>query len=595
MEGARHTCTRSRARLAASTLLGAAALLAVFSSSASALTISPLNGTPDASPHTQISFLGAHAGEISDVSVRGSSSGSHGGQLRSYDSAVGASFVPGRQFDEGERVTVTAVVGGRGHARRVGTTFTVARLVHYPLPPNRAPKAPMTDTNQSYVSAPSLHPPDVLIHASSPAATPGDIFLTTDSGYGQPGAMIIDGAGRLVWFQPAAKGDAILDLQEEQYEGKPVLVFWQGHIDLGVGFGTDEILDTSYRHVASVSAGNGYFADLHDIQLTPQGSAFLTAYTLVRADLSSVGGSSNGALQDAVVQEVDVKTGLVMFEWHAYGHVELHDSYAKSPGDPNRPWDFFHMNSISLDPWGDGNFIVSSRNTWAAYEINHDNGAVLWRIGGKVTSFKMDAGTGTAWQHDVRWQPDHTLTLFDNGSVPKAHSESRALHERIDFAHRTVKLVGRIVHSPRLLSGSQGDNQVLPDGDSFIGWGEDPYFTEVSPTGQVLFDAHLPPPAQVYRAFRFSWSAKPATVPAIVVMSTGATTATVYTSWNGATGVTAWRVFAGAEAHALTQLAEAPSGGFETAIPVQTSAPYLAVQAIGAAGEVLGSSHAVRR
>ena len=208
--------------------------------------------------------------------------------------------------------------------------------------------------------------------------------------------MIIDGAGRLVWFQPAAKGDAVTDLQVESYEGKPVLVFWQGHIDLGVGFGTDEIYDSSYRPIASVAAGNGYYADLHELQITPQGSAYMTAYSLVRADLSSVGGSRDGALQDAVVQQVDIKTGLVMFEWHAYGHVALDDSYANSPRDPNRPWDFFHLNSISPDPWGDGNFLISSRNTWAAYEINHHSGSILWRIGGKKSSFRMGAGTGTA-------------------------------------------------------------------------------------------------------------------------------------------------------------------------------------------------------
>lgn len=577
------------------TLLVTSILLVLDVSSASALTISPLNGMPDASPQTQISFLGASASEISDVSVVGSRSGSHSGKLRSYVSAVGASFVVARQFTEGESVRASATVGKRGHGRRVGTTFTVARLVRYPLPPGKALTPAKAGVNQSFVSAPSLHPPSVVVSTASPTATPGDIFLTAASNPGQHGAMILNGAGQLVWFQPAAAGNAILDLQVEQYEGKPVLVFWQGHIDVGVGFGTDEIVGSNYKPIAYVRAGNGYYSDLHDFQITPQGSAFLTAYSLVHADLRSVGGSSDGALQDALLQEVDIKTGLVMFEWHAYGHVELDDSYASPPHEADRPWDFFHMNSISLDPWGDGNFIISSRNTWSAYEIDHDTGAILWRIGGKHPSFKMDAGTGTAWQHDVRWQPDHTLTLFDNGSVPKAHSQSRAIHERIDFAHRTVELVGRVTHTPSLLSGSQGDNQALPDGDSFVGWGEDPYFTEFSPSGQVLFDAHLPTPTQVYRAFRFAWSATPATPPSIAVKASSATAATVYASWNGATGVSSWRVLAGASATALAPVATAPNGGFETTVPVQSSAHELAVQALGPQGEVLGASQAIAR
>jgi hypothetical protein len=171
------------------------------------------------------------------------------------------------------------------------------------------------------------------------------------------------------------------------------------------------------------------------------------------------------------------------------------------------------------DPWGDGNLILSARNTWAAYEISHLSGAVLWRLGGKRSSFKMGSGTGTAWQHDVRWQPDYTLTIFDNGAVPRVHSQLRVIHERIDWAHRKVTLVGRDVRTPALLTGSQGDDQLLSDGDSFVGWGEEPYFTEFGPTGQILFEGRIPYPGQSYRAFRFPWSATPAARPAVAVIS----------------------------------------------------------------------------
>ncbi|HEX3909313.1 MAG TPA: arylsulfotransferase family protein [Solirubrobacteraceae bacterium] len=583
-----------RGRSLSTALLASGALLAVSASGAMAVTLSPLNGTPDASPDSQISFLGAPASQISHVSVVGSRSGSHSGSLRSYASATGASFLPARGFTEGERVTATATVGRSGHAARVGTTFYIARLVHYPLPAGRPPSPTKAGTTQSFVTQPKLQPPTVRVTTSSPTAAPGDIFLTANSHSGQNAAMIVNGAGQLVWYQPAAKGNSMTNLQVSSYEGKPVLAYWQGHIDLGVGFGSDQLLGTNYKPVAQVHAGNGYFADLHELQLTPQGSAYLTAYTLVRADLSSVHGSKDGALQDAVVQQVDVKTGLVMFEWHAYGHVALNDSYASDPRDPNRPWDFFHMNSISPDPWGDGNFLISSRNTWAAYEINHSSGAVEWRIGGKKPSFHMGAGTGTAFQHDARWQPDHTITIFDNGAVPKAHPYSRAIHERIDFAHHSVSLLSRDVRTPALLSGSQGDNQVLANGDWFVGWGEDPYFTEFNAAGQIVFDAHLPYPVQVYRAFRFEWNAVPATVPSIVLKAAGAGT-TVYASWNGATGVTSWRVLGGPTPAALSALAVAPSAGFETAVALPSAAPVFAVQALGPAGEVLGTSHAVSR
>jgi hypothetical protein len=578
--------------LRALAMLAVAALVGPGSAHARTLTISPLNGTPDASPETQISFLGVPAKEISSVSVRGSHSGSHRGRLSSYVSSAGASFLPSQPFTQGERVAVSAVVGRRGHTHSVGTTFTVARLSGYRPPPSGAPAPARKGTVQSFVSVPGLHPPNVAITAASPSASAGDIFLTPTHGLGQSGPMIIDGRGRLVWYLPVPTGQIAENLQVQSYHGQPVLVWWRGLVPaaIGVGFGQDEIYDSSYRRIATIRGGNGYRADLHDIQLSPQGSAFITAYTLVDADLRSFGGSRDGTLQDAMVQQIDVPTGLVMFEWHAYGHVDPHDSYARVSSS-GRPWDFFHINSISLDPWGDGSFIVSSRNTWAAYEIDHVSGRVLWHLGGRHSSFKMGAGTGTAYQHDVRWQADHTLTIFDNGAVPRAHSQSRAVRERIDFKHRKVSLVSRYVRVPGLLSGSQGNVQLLAGGSFFVGWGESPFFTEFNAAGQSLFDGRLPAPGQSYRAYRFPWSASPAGAPSIAVRAS-ATAATVYASWNGATAVSAWRVFAGPSTSSLAPVATAPSSGFETAIAVSAS-PLLMVQALGQTGEVLGTSAAV--
>jgi Arylsulfotransferase (ASST) len=565
---------------------------------APAVAVSPLNGTPDASPDAQISFLGVPAKEISDISVVGSRSGGHSGKLESYASSPGASFLPARGFTQGEQVTASATVGPKGHTARVSTRFTVARRPDFDVMVKKFTPLSKAGLEQSFVSAPSLQPPILDVSTDSPQATPGDLFLTPTHGYGQTGAMIANSSGGLVWFHQAPSGEIDTDLQAQTYEGKPVLTFWQGEVPerLGVGFGRDEIYSAAYTPIATVSAGNGYHADLHEMQITPQGSAFITAYTLVDANLAAEGGSSNGILQDAILQEIDIRTGLVMFEWHADGHVALSDSYSSPDSyDPGQPWDFFHMNSVSVDPWGDGNFIISSRNTWAAYELNHISGAVMWRLGGKRPSFKMGSGTGFAWQHDVRWQPDHTLTLFDDGAVPKVHSESRAIRERINWAKRSVELIGRDVHTPAILTGSQGNDQVLADGDSLVGWGEEPYITEFSASGQTLFDAHLSPPGQSYRAYRFVWNAQPAAPPSAAVKSSTAEAATVYASWNGATDVSDWQVLAGPSSTTLTPIATVASTGFETAIPVSTTDPDFAVQALGSSGQVLGTSKPVTR
>ena len=588
------------------TKLSAAAVAAVVmwclgAAPARALTISPLAGTPDASPHTQISFLGVEANEIRDVAVVGSRSGAHRGRLAPYASAHGASFVLTHELEEGEQVKVSALVGPAHRARRVTDAFTVARLADYPFPPPRLAPATKPGTVQSFQSQPQLHPPTVSVTLRSQSESPGDVFTAPVAGYGQWGPMIFERDGALVWFKALAPGEAAMDLQVQRYEGQPVLVWWQGRIvsQLGVGFGVDEIYDASYRPVATVGAGNGYEADLHEIQLTPSGAAFITAYSLVRANLTSVGGSADGTLQDAIVQEVDVKTGLVMWEWHAYGHVALTDSYNEQPTSAATPWDFFHANSISLDPSGDENLLISSRNTWAGYEIDKHTGQILWRLGGKRTSFRMGPGTGTAWQHDIRWQPDGTISIFDDGDFPKVHSQSRAIRERIDWRTRTVSLVSRYVRSPALLTGSQGNDQTLAagagGGDSFVGWGEQPYFTEFGPDGQALFEAHLPFEDQSYRAYTYPWTGTPTSPPALAISPASGEAATVYASWNGATGVSSWRVLAGPSPAQLSPIANAPRSGFETAIGVSSAAGDFAVQALGAGGQVLGTSSATAR
>jgi hypothetical protein len=573
-----------------------AANVAVSAPGARALTISPLAGTPDASPRTQISFLGVPAGRLHEISVVGSRSGTHGGRLERYTSTPGASFLPGREFSEGERVRASAVVGSGSHAYRVGSTFTIARLTHYGFTPMGSPPAARPGTVQRFASQPGLTPPSVRVTNRSPGSSFDDVFVTPNHGYGQWGPMIFDRTGSLVWFKPLPRGETAMDLQVQSYASKPVLVWWQGYIpNLGIGFGTDEIYSSAYKPVASVRAGNGYWADLHEIQITPKGAAFITAYSLVEADLSAVGGAREGALQDAIVQEVDIKTGLVMFEWHAYGHVALEDTYVRGPISHSMPWDFFHVNSISLDPWGDGNFLISSRNTWAGYEIDGRTGAVLWRLGGKHPSFHMGSGTGMAWQHDIRWQPDHTLTLFDDGAVPGVHSQSRALHERIDWRHRTVELAGRLVRAQALLTGSQGNDQALPGGGSFVGWGERPYVTEFGPSGQTLFEANIPYPGESYRAYTYPWSATPASPPRLAIGESNAVASTVYASWNGATGVSGWRVLAGQDPAHLAPLATASRTGFETAIAVQSAQPDFAVQALGDSGQTLATSHVISR
>ena len=213
--------------------------------------------------------------------------------------------------------------------------------------------------------------------------------------------MILDPSGNLIWFHPLPKNMLASDFRIQQLGNQPVLTWWQGIANYGTGRGQGVIFNTNYQQLAIVNTADGLpGADLHEFLLTPQGDAYLVAVSPVRWP------HMNRPLLDAVVQEIDIKTGLPLFEWHALDHVPLSESFFK-PSAPGRYYDPYHLNSVSVDT--DGNLIVSLRNTWAIYKISHQTGAVIWTLGSNRSSFKLGAGVGTAFQHDAIAQGADTL------------------------------------------------------------------------------------------------------------------------------------------------------------------------------------------
>jgi Arylsulfotransferase (ASST) len=353
------------------------------------------------------------------------------------------------------------------------------------------------------------------------------------------------------------------------------------------------IADSSYREVARVHAGNGLAADIHEFLLTPRDTALITVYRRLPFDLSPVGGPRDGEVFEGVIQELEIPSGRVLFEWHSLPEVGIDESYAKVPpasqGAAAAPYDYFHVNSV--DEYADGNLLLSARNTQAIYKIDRATGKVAWRLGGKQSDFELGPGTRFGWQHDARWRSDRTISLFDNEADPPLAKSSRGLLLHVDTEARKVELAAAYTHPAGLLSGSQGNSQFLPDGHVLVGWGANPYFTEFDRDGTVLFDAHFTDAADSYRAYRFVWSGRPEEPPALGLVSDRRGRVTAYASWNGATDVARWRVLAGADEQHLHEVATVPRSGFETEILLgYLRDRYVAVQAQGASGERLGAS-----
>jgi Arylsulfotransferase (ASST) len=556
--------------------------------------VSPGPATDTANPHTQISFLGVRVGEIHEVSVVGSRSGHHRGSLTGYSQGDGASFVPTAPFDAGERVAVRAVIGAGGGGKpvafdfRVDTPYPTATIPEFPNP------AAAPADYQSFYTLPGVQAPIMTVTVPDRDPAAGDILTTNGPGPGQYGPLIYTPQGRLVWFETLTGGEAAADLSEQTYAGRHDLTWWKGRVlSLGFGQGEDIVMNSNYQTVARIAGGNGLKADLHDFQLVPHDIAYITAYNPIRCDLSPVKGVQDGAIVDSAIQEIDMETGLVRWEWHSLDHIGVSESEVQVPTVAT-PWDYFHLNSIDPDP--DGDVLISARNTWAGYRLQGATGKVLWRLGGTKSSFRMGPGTSMAWQHDGRVLPDGEVTFFDDGSNPPIHHQSRAVRIRLDFKTHEARLASVYTHrDPPLLAASQGNMQTLADGNTIVGYGGVPAISEYAIDGSLLFDAHQPFDMSFYRAFRFPWSGRPLTPPAILASLNDTSEETiVHASWNGATGVVSFRVLAGKHPESLAARATISADDFESSVTLPDKYAYAEVQALDAAGHVLGTSSTAR-
>jgi hypothetical protein len=454
-----------------------------------------------------------------------------------------------------------------------------------------------TGAQPLFHSRPDLRPPRLRVAAASTASAvaPGYWFLGPSVTRGaQAGALIADASGQPVWFSPAPRGQLISNFRVQSYRGQPVLTWWQGKVvPPGFGRGEGVILDASYREIARVRAARGRRVDLHEFTLTPEGTALVICYPVaVPADLSHLGGPRQGHVLESVIQEIDIASGRLVMEWRSLGHVALSESYTS-------PWggfDYMHANSVEVTP--DGHLLVSARHTCALYKLHRRTGKVLWRLGGKRSSFALGAAARFAWQHDARHPSPSIITLFDDGEGPqRTEAQSRGLVLAVDARRRRVHLTRAYRHPRPLLASAMGSMQLLPDGEVAIGWGTVPSISEFTAAGALVSDVRLPPGCQSYRGMRFAWTGTPTDRPALAAVrdpSTGGTT--LYASWNGATQAVGWQVAVGTSAGA----GAGGSGpvvarsGFETAIPLGTTSGYATVTAVGAFGQPLATSVPVR-
>jgi hypothetical protein len=364
-------------------------------------------------------------------------------------------------------------------------------------------------------AAPVATPPPVTILTSHGDVGRGHIFITPtgDAGTYANGPEILDRHGNVVWFHPIPQGQTASDFRTQSYRGEPVLTWWQGTGLGGLAKGTDYIYDDRFQQIATVQAGNGLSADGHEFLITPQNTALILSYTTATVDLTSIGGAANQTVVDGVVQEIDIATGQVLFQWNSQDHVPFSQSEQPLPASPSTPWDWFHINAVHLDT--DGNLLIDARNTWTTYKVQRSDGNIMWRLGGKASSFTLQAFPGQtldsageifAWQHDPEALGFGFYRFFDNESSGTALLPySRAVTVWLNPWTHVATLVSSEDQPEGLSAPSQGNAQSTRDGGAFVGWGALPYFSEFDPAGRLIFNAEFPAGVNSYRAYLLPW------------------------------------------------------------------------------------------
>jgi outer membrane protein assembly factor BamB len=461
---------------------------------------------------------------------------------------------------------VLAGCGERSPSRRAGAAV--------------AARAPVHD----FRSRPDLKPPVVSVLRDGGSTAAGLLFLAPSSGPGQRGCLILDDDGDPVWFRPTVPATA-MNLRAALYRGEPVLTWWEGKSRHGLSDGTYVVVDRSYRVVARFPAGAGRPSDMHELLLTPDGTALVTSYEVVRTDLRRAGGSRRGRVVGGIVQELELPSGTVLFEWHSLDHVPVEESHTRV----GPRFDYFHINAI--DVAADGNLLVSARNTWTVYKLDRRSGRVIWRLGGRRSDFAMGRGTVFAWQHDAREHAGGTLlSLFDNGGSPRVQPQSKGLVLALDTRRMEASLHRAYANRPAMRAHALGSLQLLPNGNALVGWGTEPYFTEFDAAGEQIYQAKLPRGGQNYRTLRFRWTATPAAPPDLAAGGGRL----LYASWNGATEVAAWQLNTGRTERRLAAGPTTPRRGFETPLHAPSGARYATAVAVDELGRALGTSAVVR-
>ncbi len=534
----------------------------------------PIDGSRAANAQTTISFRNVTPDDLDDLTVTGSSSGRHDGEVEAHLDGDGATFRPERPFEPGEDVVVatdTEIVGDD----EIGFHVAVPGG-----PPDDVPTGGPSELPDPEILELSTMP-DAAIPVASVEGDAGDrMFLATPAPLGDSaaGAEIIDADGELVWwYAPPTEDLTIGNLAVHELDGEPVLAWFEGTAPFGVGKYEGEwvVVDSAYEEVARIEGANGIPSDIHDLVITDDGTAVVVAYQPVTMDLTDEGGLENTVVLDSVVQEIDLRSGDVYFEWHSLDHVPVTET--RTEGLSGAVVDYSHINSVDVGP--DGNVLISLRHTSQVLEVDRSTGEPVWILGGDANTVDVGDDPGISFPHHARWLDDGTVSIFDNG-VERNDPASRGVVYEFSDDRSSAEAVATYAADPALFTATQGSIEVGDD-DALAMWSERGVATRFDGDGERTGTIDLSTVS--YRLFSADWVGRPSAPPVAIVVGDR-----IVVSWNGATEVKTWEAMVDDDV-----VGSAPAAGFETMIeiPNDTAADALfTVRAVTGDGDVIPGS-----
>jgi hypothetical protein len=426
------------------------------------------------------------------IKIYGSLSGYHTGKIVLAEKNTRLVFLPDSQFETGEKVTVKLKNDKQSFSFFIRNTGFYEQDFYS-----------ISDFSKKYIESKgetnlfgSDSMPNITYVLNGPTAS-GYIFIANfpNSGIGNPTTLMILNNNTTPVFQ--------MDLARRGYDfdkqNDNLLTYYNEVKKKFFG------LNRYYQIVDSFWCQGGYIADLHDLKVLSDGSAWLLSYDAQRVDMSVIvpGGNSNALVKGLIVQKIDANKNLV-FQWRSWDHFQITDATHENLLDDTI--DYVHGNSIEVDT--DNNIIISCRHMDEVTKINTANGNIIWRLGGKNNQFTFTNDTAKfSHQHDAERISNGHLTLFDNGNFHTPHY-SRAIEFALnETSPKTATIVWQYRRTPSIYSSAMGNVQRLPNGNTLIGWGISfVTLTEVNPAGNILYELYLPVTMSSYRSFRYDWS-----------------------------------------------------------------------------------------